>query len=99
MEIYIDREKALKKLTQLEIDNPNFTMAAVKMTLMSVPMENVRKIVYGKDIYETHNGHCEFKCSICQSWIGAVEGGPIDGGYFNYCPNCGAKIEGTNEEN
>lgn len=42
--------------------------------------------------------HCEFKCSNCgvEAWI--VEGGELDGGNFDYCPGCGAKIVDGGEE-
>ena len=47
----------------------------------------------GKNIYNTAHGHCEFKCSVCGAEAHIVEGGELDGGYFNYCPNCGAEME------
>lgn len=36
--------------------------------------------------------HCEFKCSLCDADIGVVEYGSMDGGKFNFCPNCGAEL-------
>lgn len=51
-----------------------------------------------KDIYNTAHGHCEFKCSACGVEIGVVEGGELEGGYFNFCPKCGARMEGGSDE-
>ena len=47
----------------------------------------------GRNICDTVKGHCEFKCSICGATIDVVEGGDLDGGYFRYCPGCGARLE------
>ena len=55
------------------------------------------EIKYAKNINKKSKEHCEFKCSVCDVEIGVIEGGPIDGGYFNYCPNCGAKMERSEE--
>lgn len=74
---------------------PYFTVCDID----NAPAVDASLVVYGKDIYETHDGHCEFKCSVCQAWIGSIEGGSMDGGYFNYCPNCGAKMEVNNVSN
>lgn len=93
MNEYILRQKALEEIHKW-CDPCGSGVEAI----LAVPAEAVKKVIYGKDIYETHDGHCEFKCSVCQAWIGSVEGGTMDGGYFNYCPNCGAKMENVDEK-
>lgn len=55
-------------------------------------VENLREIK-GRNIWDTVNGHCEFKCSVCGADALVVEGGSLDGGYFKYCPNCGVELE------
>ena len=62
--------------------------------LRSIPAADVAPVRYAKDIYYKGDGHCEFKCSLCGVEIGVVEGGELDGGYFRYCPGCGAKMDG-----
>lgn len=58
---------------------------------------DVRPVVRGRNIYDMANGHCEFKCSVCGVELSSVYGGRndfgLDGGYFNFCPNCGARME------
>lgn len=63
----------------------------------AIPAADVRPVVRGKDIWKSHDSHCEFKCSVCGAWAGEVAGGTLDGGPFNFCPNCGAKLEVDNE--
>jgi DNA-directed RNA polymerase subunit RPC12/RpoP len=47
------------------------------------------------DIASTvRDDHVEFKCSRCGATIGCVECGSLDGAKFNFCPGCGAKLEG-----
>ena len=55
-------------------------------------VENLREIK-GRNICDTVNGHCEFKCSVCGADALVVEGGSLDGGYFKFCPNCGVPLE------
>ena len=57
-----------------------------------IPAANVRPVVRGKDVCSSHDSHCEFKCSECGAWAGEVAYGTLDGGRFNFCPNCGADM-------
>ena len=54
---------------------------------------------HGRNIYYTVIGHCEFKCSECGVELSTVYGGKnhlgMDGGYFKYCPYCGARMDGA----
>jgi len=70
-----------------------------KCPLIELPSDDVVEVKYAKDIYMQGKGHCEFKCSLCGAEIGCVEGGDMDGGKFNYCPNCGAKMKGEDDGN
>ena len=58
----------------------------------SMEVEN-KRTVKARNIWQSVAGHCEFKCSFCGADILTVEGGSLDGGYFNYCPNCGLELE------
>lgn len=61
------------------------------------PAADVVAVRHGRDISNEANGHLEFKCSLCGCELSAVYGGKndcgMDGGYFNYCPNCGALMK------
>ena len=62
-----------------------------KIRLVGADAE-VATVRHGKDIWYTSKEHCEFKCSLCGREIPEHWGGD-----FNYCPNCGAKMDGGND--
>ena len=65
--------------------------------IAKLPAADVRPVVKGQNICDTVMWHCEFKCSVCGVDLSSVYGGHndfgLDGGYFNFCPNCGAMME------
>ena len=98
MDDYIKR-----KDVHLALDSHYFTgELSLKETIDSVSAANVRPVVRGRNICDTVNRHCEFKCSICGVELLSVYGGDndfgFDGGYFNFCPFCGAEMERGAEE-
>lgn len=80
----IDEFKRIKDYWEKEIPN-----AIVIPYTFNV--ENLRELK-GKDISDTVEGHCEFKCSVCGAEISVIEGGNMDGVPFKYCPNCGVEM-------
>lgn len=68
MEIYIDREKAIKKFTQPETTNLNFTMSDVKMAIMGVPLTDVVPIDKYKEVCE----QLDFMKSRCKKLEGCL---------------------------
>lgn len=96
---YIDRAvclsilRAKANMAVLMDSAPYFEKAA--QMLEKLPDADVAPVVHGRDVYKWHKeGHCEFKCSVCGAWAGIIEGGTLDGVDFDYCPNCGAKMDG-----
>ena len=89
---YLDEERAIVK-------EAYSTMTDCVSLISNAPTVDAVEVVHGRDIYQEAKGHCEFKCSVCGAEIGVVEGGDLDGGKFNYCPNCGAKMDGEVNEN
>lgn len=80
----------------------NEGLAAAIDAIGALPAADVAPVRHGRDIYDTVIGHCEFKCSVCGTELSTVYGGQndfgMDGGYFNYCPNCGAKMDQEEEQ-
>jgi len=75
---------------EMSIDEAKKTFDTIIDVQPTVDAEPVR---HGRDIRMEAKGHCEFKCSACGVEIGEVAYGELDGGAFNYCPNCGAKMD------
>lgn len=80
----IDEFKKMKEYWEKEI--PNAIVIPYTFTV-----ENLRELK-GKDISDTVEGNCEFKCSVCGAEISVIEGGNMDGVPFKYCPNCGVEM-------
>ena len=82
---YINREKA-KRLLHIE-----YAYAAEQL-LDEIPAADVAPVVHGKWEYipQTLNTLSQLRCPFCGWWSLDPS---IDGAY-NYCPNCGAKMDG-----
>lgn len=63
--------------------------------LENIPSADVAPVVHGRWEYipQTFNTLSQFRCSFCGWWSLDPS---IDGAY-NYCPNCGAKMDGGAE--
>ena len=51
----------------------------------------------GIEYMPVRHGHWEgkiYKCSLCGKWIDPLQGDAD----MNYCPNCGARMDGGNNE-
>lgn len=80
----------------IDFANNHINKTIVANDIARFPRADVEEVRHGEDIYYTVcDKHCEFKCSVCNAWIGVVEGGTLDAARgFNYCPACGAKMDG-----
>ena len=93
---YILRSIAIAKLTALEVTDPFATIADAKRVLADMTAADVAPVVHGRWIDGAEDFTCgnhNAECSICRcyvSWDGCDED-------FNYCPNCGAKMDGGNK--
>ena len=94
MKEYIDKEKAIQILTDSSDAYGTFSVErsiylTARQKVKNIPAADVAPVVHGKWIHPYHKA---FDCSICQSRIS---------GFVNmvwsYCPNCGARMIGGNE--
>ena len=98
MDDYISRQAVLNLPQSI---TRNFMGEVVERSIdiedvKTLPAADVVKVRHAKDVFKQYNKHhCEFMCSLCGGWIGVIEGGDCD---FNYCPNCGAKMDGEKKE-
>ena len=101
MERYINADQMIADTEAMRVVSEAITIDGIVKYLNEHATTDVQEVKHGKDIYYTVcDKHCEFKCSVCNTWIGVVEGGMLDAARdFNYCPACGAKMDRkVNEE-
>lgn len=95
---YILRSIAIAKLTALEVTNPFATIADAKRVLADMDAADAAKVVHGKWVhsrYDRSSGQFDVvKCSRCGLEAYAMAYHVRDG---NYCPRCGARMDGGNE--
>lgn len=93
---YIERGAAIKRLEVtpiLKYGIPTHTRDGVIDLVEKQPAADVVEVVHGRWIDGAENFTCgnhNAECSVCHcnvSWSGCDED-------FNYCPNCGARMDG-----
>lgn len=97
---YIRREDALRAVQRQRGANrspaQNEMLNRIKTDIIRAPAADVAPVVHGRWIDGAEDFTCgnhNAECSICRcyvSWDGCDED-------FNYCPNCGARMDGVNE--
>lgn len=88
---YIERNTAIAKVTALEVIEPLSTMVDVKRLLADIPAADVAPVRNGR--WEKKRGL--YSCSECgKTCPYDVQADVIEYWACNYCPNCGAKMDG-----
>lgn len=88
MNDYISRDMAIARLTKLEVTDRMATMTDAKREIANLPVAHVAPVVHGQKIEDGDIG-CFWLCSLCGECL------PYGA---NYCPNCGAKMDGDSDE-
>ena len=93
---YIDRDAALREIERREarmVGDKRVSVDAMKSFIKNRPATDVAPVVYGRGIeQEKYTFGTMYDCSICGNRI-------LDNGHsWNYCPNCGAKMDGGDND-
>ena len=90
---YIKRETVINHLDACMDTIWKPEIVALKCFVEDVPAADVAPVVHGRWEYipQTLNTLSQFRCPFCRWWSLDPS---IDGAY-NYCPNCGAKMDGA----
>ena len=94
MHEYIRREAAL------DAQNKSMNLAECRKRLERLPAADVVEVRHGMwGIFESCKRKSVCRCSECGNFL-TVRPDTLNGGRgdMNYCPNCGAKMDGDTEE-
>ena len=83
---YIEREAAIRALTLHDCDS-----AGAKMAICDLPAADVATVRHG---WWVKRG-CKWQCTNCKVLM-SIDGTPKEN-LLNYCPNCGAMMEGGSD--
>ena len=94
MSEYIHKEEVLRLLNRNSITK-SITFAdgvTIYDTILNMPTADVQEVKHGNWIYNlTYYESDECNCSLCGQLMTTAKGVRM-----NYCPNCGAKMDGGN---
>lgn len=102
MDEYIERKKLEEAFDNADHDicesypdgysDWGFGRENVRDVIRSVPAADVAPVVHGRWEYipQTLNTLSQLRCPFCRWW----SFDPSIDGVYNYCPNCGAKMDG-----
>lgn len=91
MKEYIEREAARDLFEQALVDDWEIQYADDRLD--EIPAADVVEVRHGRWIWGAQDFECgkSHECSVCGGFIDYYHGGADD---YNYCPNCGAKMDG-----
>lgn len=93
---YIEREDAIDNVLDAYFNTPKVNLKGELFYrgLLKMPAADVVPVTHGQWIDNGANGYkWAFVCSLC----GYVDGHPFDNRH-NFCPNCGAKMDGGDND-
>lgn len=93
---YIEREEAIDTVLDAYFNTPKVNLKGELFYkgLLKMPAADVVQVKHGQWIDNGANGYkWAFVCSLC----GYVDGHPFDNRH-NFCPNCGAKMDGGDND-
>lgn len=91
MDEYIEREAAYEDFEKCNSENPKWTPSRVKALIARQKSEDVSPVQHGR--WEKQSGL--YSCSECgMTCPYDVKADVIEYWSCNYCPNCGAKMDG-----
>ena len=98
---YIDKALLLKTINQSPCENGNQCAAQLLHYILNAPAADVAPVKHGRWKIKLLDDYQKYRvtCSIC-GWVGIDNYDSYDDpSDFNYCPNCGAKMDLENEYN
>ena len=89
---YIERESLISDIKELP-EQERIEYMGIYDCIKSHPTTDVQEVRHGKWIYEDSDiGWADYKCSTCGECY-VLEAGTPQENKYNFCPNCGAKMD------
>ena len=92
---YISREATLEDFEACNAENPRWTPQRVKTLLLRQPAADVAPVVHEKWLLDRWPSWPHRECSRCKIMIPRTK--EVQDQYWQYCPNCGARMDGGAE--
>ena len=93
MDKYIKESDLFKRI--LNVDFKHDYDGCIKFC-QSIPAADVQEVRHGRWIEQEADMDTIYECSVCGEPFVTLEGTPADN-LWNYCPNCGAKMDEVEE--
>lgn len=89
---YIDADEFVKRVIQY----PRQSTKTIGLALADTPTADVMEVKHGKWVGNSRHQ----ACSVCHTTYCIPDGqdGVLDMTFYNFCPNCGAKMDGKETE-
>ena len=96
---YIRRDYAIDAALDVYYDTPDIDLSGEKFeaAILKIPAADVAPVRHG--FWKLYERAHYFKCSLCAETVPYRKACLFDGRRkYNYCPNCGADMRGSNDE-
>ena len=94
MNEYIERERLLRRFNIDDMMNVNGTLISLedaRNTISNFPAADVAPVVHGKWLHTDYALHWTAKDECSECTYHALDRDDLS--HYNYCPNCGAKMD------
>ena len=91
---HISPKGYLQKGANSQIHTPLFKADDIFQALKDAPTVDAVEVVHGRWVYNTDDFTPAYRCSACGYNKPMIAGERVSQGAMNYCPNCGAKMDG-----
>ena len=94
---YIKRAEALTDFESCNAENPNWTPQRVKTLLLRHPAADVAEVVHGQWLLDSRWPSWQHReCIRCKITFKRTT--EVEDQYWQYCPNCGARMDGGKDD-
>lgn len=95
---YIKIDIAYNFLTEYYNHRTDIQHQNLRKALNAIPSADVQPVVHGEwEVFDEPDTNA-YECTACHDVFWLSDGTPFENNY-NFCPNCGARMDGISDEN